>query len=422
MTLSFKSYLIQEKHQLTHLTHIEDLIFLKGHKGGLEIIKYLEGIIQQVEGSGSKGGTKDHNFTIKIDGAPSLIAGWSPEDQRFFVATKAFFNNNPKINYTPEDIDKNHGHSQGLSKKLKEALKYLPKVVTKGSIIQGDFIFSKDDLQYETIDGVQGVSFMPNAIKYHVDKNSAAYDQIKKAQIGIIFHTTYSGNTLDSLQGSFKISSSDFKSTTDVYAKDVNIKNDRIQWTAEERKTLQADIQELKKAIEKLNPKGISSLDKIAGTDVSREIMTFINTKVRSGTTFTRSIIRDLIGYIITKYDGRMIGVQKKFKTQKTIDKKTQDLKTQKAKLVKALQDMASELFYLLQWYYNVQEIKRIIVHKMHQIEGEYKEYNQKSDGSFEVTDPEGWVVSATSDSGVKLVNRSIFSANNFAMADRRFK
>ena len=29
------------------------------------------------------------------------------------------FNVNPKINYTPKDIDENHGHAAGLAKKLK---------------------------------------------------------------------------------------------------------------------------------------------------------------------------------------------------------------------------------------------------------------------------------------------------------------
>jgi hypothetical protein len=414
--MNFKSYLLQEKHQLTHLDHLEDLIFLKGHKGGRETIDYLESIIAEVDAHSTK------NLTVKIDGAPSLIAGYSPEDGRFFVATKAFFNRTQKINYTTEDIDKNHGHSAGLAQKLKEALKYLPKSVNKGAIIQGDFIFGEGDLTFETIDGVEGVSFMPNAIKYHVDKASPAYKQIKRAKIGIIFHTTYSGNTLDSLQGSFKISNSDFKSTTDVYAKDVNVNTDRLQWSPSERKILMADIKDLEEAIKNLNPKGIKALDKIAGTNVSREIMTFINTKVREGSTFSRSIIRDLFDYIITKYDGRMIGVQKKFKTQATIDKKTLELQTQKANLVKTLQDMSSELFYLLKWYYKVQEIKDIIVRKMNQIQGEYKEYNQKADGSYEVTDPEGWVISSTPDSGVKMVNRAIFSKNNFAMADRRFK
>jgi hypothetical protein len=50
-----------------------------------------------------------------------------PENGKFFVGTKGVFNVNPKLNYTDEDIDRNHS-SEGLNKKLKVALRYLPKI------------------------------------------------------------------------------------------------------------------------------------------------------------------------------------------------------------------------------------------------------------------------------------------------------
>ena len=66
-------------------------------------------------------------------------------DEGEFVASKSAFNKNPKINYTHEDIEKNHGHAPGLVSKLKAALDHLPKVTKPGKVYQGDFMYHKDD-------------------------------------------------------------------------------------------------------------------------------------------------------------------------------------------------------------------------------------------------------------------------------------
>ncbi len=73
-----------------------------------------------------------------LDSAWCLVAvGTNPENGRFFVATKSAFNKNPKINYTHEDIEKNHGHAPGLVEKLKAALTHLPKSTPKKGVFQG---------------------------------------------------------------------------------------------------------------------------------------------------------------------------------------------------------------------------------------------------------------------------------------------
>ena len=66
---------------------------------------------------------------IIVHNSPALVAGHHPETGRFFVASKSAFNKTPKINYTHEDIEKNHGHAPGLMEKLHAALDHLPKIM-----------------------------------------------------------------------------------------------------------------------------------------------------------------------------------------------------------------------------------------------------------------------------------------------------
>ena len=80
---------------------------------------------------------------------PAIFAGINPENGKFFVGTKSIFNKEPKINYTPEDVRRNHGHAPGLVDKLTKALQYLPPLGIQ-KILQGDFMF--DDEMISTID------------------------------------------------------------------------------------------------------------------------------------------------------------------------------------------------------------------------------------------------------------------------------
>jgi hypothetical protein len=396
--MKFKDYLT-EKHQLTHLEHLEDVVFLEGMKGAKESLDYIKKIVEDI----SKHDT-DMVIQQKVDGAPSIIAGWSPEDGRFFVGTKSFFNKTPKINYTPEDVDANHGHSDGLSKKLKEGLKYLPKVIKKGEILQGDFMFSQDDLKSEKIDGLPVVTFTPNTITYAVPKDTPLYKKIKDAKIGVIFHTSYSGNTLDSLNGSFKISDSQLNPSKDVYYRTTNATIDNIGWLPGEEKRLKSNIKNLENDLRSFNQKQIDEISK--NKKLSLIIRTYINEKVRAGKNkFDKNEIKGLIDYIGTRYQKDI----DKLKSEKGKEKKIKE----KQEFISELRNYASTLYHLFDWVYRVQDTKLYILRKLQQLNSPETPYIKTSDG-YKVTDPEGFVLSSTSDSGVKMVNRSVFSALNF--------
>ena len=51
-----------------------------------------------------------HNsYSVKIDGSPAIVWGVNPENGKFFVGTKSVFNKRtPKVNYSIQDIERNH--------------------------------------------------------------------------------------------------------------------------------------------------------------------------------------------------------------------------------------------------------------------------------------------------------------------------
>ena len=129
----------------THLEHLEDNIFNKGHAGAKEAVDYLYSLYEMLQGN-----TKAPvSMTTKWDGAPAIIAGRDPSTGKFFVGTKGVFANNPKINFTVADIKTNHP-APGLQDKLIVALKTLSRLNWQ-TVAQGDMLFTKEDLNKTNI-------------------------------------------------------------------------------------------------------------------------------------------------------------------------------------------------------------------------------------------------------------------------------
>ena len=191
---SFKGFITKDRN--THLEHLEDAIIDKGSAGGQSAINFLKSVRNMLAGSSSN----KVNMTVKWDGAPAIICGTNPENGKFFVGTKSVFNKKPKVNYTAGDIRKNH--SGELAEKLAIALRELRRLGING-VLQGDFLFTPSDLKKINIDGESMVSFTPNTITYAVPTSSVLAKKILRARMGIVFHTKYTGKTLDSMTAGF---------------------------------------------------------------------------------------------------------------------------------------------------------------------------------------------------------------------------
>lgn len=178
---------MSEQDKNTHLTHLEDHVIDNGKEGTNLAIRTLYGLHDALKGR--KSSTKT---TIKKDGAPAIFTGH--KDGKFFVATKSLFNKNAKINYSHDDIERNHGHAPGLVDKLKQAHDHLQKVIPNdGKIYQGDLMYGKGDV---TSRGDQ-YSFKANTIRYSTNKDSAEGQKIAKAKIGVAFHTSYNNGKVE---------------------------------------------------------------------------------------------------------------------------------------------------------------------------------------------------------------------------------
>ena len=213
---SFKQYLNESRN--THLEHLEDEIVNNGYAGGVNAVNFLSSIRDMMLGSSRS----KLNVSVKWDGAPAVFCGINPENGKFFVGSKSIFNVTPKINYTNSDIDRNHGG--GLADRLKVCLKYLPRLGIRG-VVQGDLLFVPGDIKGVTIHGEKAIAFKPNTITYAVPQDSPLARRILRAKLGIIFHTSYSGSTMDKLKASFGVNVRSFNKSTAVFFDDASYKD-----------------------------------------------------------------------------------------------------------------------------------------------------------------------------------------------------
>ncbi len=178
----------------THLEHLEDNILNGGTDGALETIDFLKNFGLLLSNKKS-----DLSISTKWDGAPAIICGRDPVNQRFFVGTKSVFNKvNPKVCYDDTDIDRYY-QAELLRNKLKTCLKYLSKTGIVG-VFQGDLLFTEEDKKYAKIGGKQVVTFQPNTITYAVPVDSLKGITVMEAKLGIVFHTIYFGDTLQDMK------------------------------------------------------------------------------------------------------------------------------------------------------------------------------------------------------------------------------
>ena len=211
---TFKSVISENKN--THMTHIEDRVIYGGVKGTREAIFALRDLRDML------GGVKDGNVSVKWDGAPAIFAGIDPSDGEFFVAKKGIFNKNPKVYKSDADVDADT--SGDLAVKLKHALKELPKLGIKG-VVQGDFLFGPGDVKTQKIKGESYVTFHPNTIVYAVPSKSAGAKAIKQSKIGIVWHTTYKGNSFETMRASYGVDVSKFNTARTVWSQDAMLRD-----------------------------------------------------------------------------------------------------------------------------------------------------------------------------------------------------
>ncbi len=402
--MKFAQFLIEAKKEGAnlHLEHLEDEVLNRGVAGTRDAINFLRSLRDMLAGhSESK-----INTTTKWDGSPAVFCGINPDNGKFFVGTKGVFNANAKLNYTDADIDTNHS-GEGLNAKLKVALRYLPKLGIKG-VLQGDMMFSKGDVKTQTIDGVEYITFQPNTLIYAVPSESKLAKTMLAAQMGIVFHTSYTGKTFSDMKASFNIDIKNLTTTKDVWFRDAYFTDasGTATFTKEETVEITGILADAGRLFNQINAK---TLNEIATSETIKvQIKTFNNTKVRSGEAIknTTAHTAELIRYVEDKLNKAI----KEVKMAETIKKRI----TEKNEIMRFYRSNASNLKLIFDMQNLLVEAKNMTIKKLQQMRQVTSTFVQTEDG-FKVTNPEGFVaVDRLTGNAVKLVDRLEFSHLNF--------
>jgi hypothetical protein len=385
---SFIQYIREEAGQqqygkLKHLEHAEDHPFKEGVAGFHRAVNTLTSVHEALKGKDN--GVK---ITTKYDGAPSIVFGHHPQTGRFFVATKSAFNKDPKINYSHEDIERNHGHAPGLVEKLKHAIDHLPKVAPKEGVYQGDMMYSGNDVREEK----GKYHFTPNTITYSTPKNSEHGKKIAESKMGVVVHTKYHGPTLEDMSAGFDVDSEKFRNHPDVHVINHEIDHKGLSHPAENQRFFESHMEHAHDAMKR---GGEEMLHAVNSHD--KHLSTYINHTVRTGETPSAE------------------GFKKHVETRemKELDK----LKSEKGKAarqekinaaMKHIEDNKHHFNTAFQLHNHLQKAKDHLIKSLNA--------NQEFEHSIAggAANPEGFVATHNGHP-MKLVDRAEFSRSNFA-------
>ena len=399
--LNLKSFIVEEKN--THMTHIEELMFLGGVDGTRQAINFLRDLRDMLKGNT----TSAVDITVKWDGAPAIFAGVDPADGKFFVAKKGLFNKEPAMYKTPADIKK--ALSGELAKKFTIALAEFSKLGIKKGVYQGDMMFTKGDVKIETIDGQKYYTFQPNTIVYAVPVSTPLGRQIAKAKIGVVWHTTYTGSTIQNMSAAFgKGIVNKFKKSASIWMDDATYRDisGKATFSKEELSQFDTMLSGAGKLFQKMNGDAFRTITQ--DEELRQKVMTFVNTYVRGSKAFPDSdkMATGLVLYLNEWF-------------QKEIDKK----KTEKAKdawkerrdvLVNKVAMNKSQLVAMFSLMKILVELKGMVITQLDKTQE--VDTLLKTAKGFQVTKQEGFVaIDKLKGGAVKLVDRLEFSRANFS-------
>ena len=393
--------LLEEGKANTHLTHLEELVLTQGPQGYNMARAFLLELLEELKGNTNS----SVQTTVKWDGAPAIFSGINPNNGKFFVGTKSVLNADPKINYSPQDIQKNHGHAPGLVDKLNRALIELPKLGIK-NILQGDFMFDDEMIKTIDIDGEPHYVFKPNTITYAVPVDSKIGKEIGASNFGIVFHTTYGGADEKGRPTDVKLGAdvSGLNRVPGIWFDDARFTDDTgtVTLTEDEEKQVTSLVEEADKVNNKINYDDLPSA----------LLNIYINSEIKSGQ-FLDDPKASFDGFI-KWYSAR-------------VEKKVDSLKSEKGKMrafakgeemLKSFEDQREDIINLFVVSRLLFEAKNVFIKKYNNAVYNTKHFVDDGSGDLVASNPEGYVAVDHEGNGVKFVDRLEFSRANF-MVDK---
>ena len=394
--IRFQEYLTEAAGKNLHLEHIEDEILNSGIQGGRAAINFIQSLRDMLAGTAKT----PVNVSTKWDGAPAIFAGTDPSDGQFFVAKKSVFNKSPILYKKESDIDV----TGDLGEKFKVALKEFSKLDIKG-VLQGDLLYTSLD---------SGIAdhwtFQPNTIMYAVPKDSDIGTKIAKSKIGIVWHTTYSGDTLEDMTATFGVSQP-LKRVSTVWHTDASYKDvsGSAKMTVAETTKVTGDLSEAGGAFRKINSKKMGEWNPLQNTlPASAQWKTYQNSLIRNQTKFRggRMQVADYFKFVHEAF--------LKITATKKTEKSKKEWMERKEMYFKELRNHTRNMVAVTEFMGHIVNAKMKIINKLNSIKQLGMSTFVKTSDGFKVTTPEGYVVADSTQKAVKLVDRLEFSFNNF--------
>ena len=402
--ISFKTFMSEAASgKNTHMTHIEDRVIYGGVKGAREAIFALRAMRDMLAGNSNE----NYDLTVKWDGAPAVFAGIDPQDGQFFVAKKGIFNKDPKVYKSEADV--RNDTSGDLAEKLVIAFNELKDLGIK-DVIQGDIMFTKGDLGSESIDGKKYITFQPNTIVYAVPANSDLAKTIQKANLGVVWHTTYTGKDFESMKASFKVDLSGLKKKASVWYQSAESHRDvtgKATLSAVETQQVNSALSNAGMIFQKIASSTLKQIE--SNPELAGKLETFNNTLVRKGERIASPVkhVNDLIAWFKAKFETEY--------KKRTSDKGKSNITARHEEEMKFFsKDNRKNLELIFELQNALVDAKLLIINKLDNV----KQLNTfvRTKNGFKVTGSEGFVaIDKTTSGAVKLVDRLEFSMNNFS-------
>ncbi|MGB1990537.1 MAG: DUF6267 family protein, partial [Cycloclasticus pugetii] len=268
-------------------------------------------------------------------------------------------------------------------------------------------LFSKGDTKNETIEGEKYTTFHPNTIIYAIPYEQAK--EVRDAKIGIVWHTTYTGNSFESLKASYGVDISKFKKSKNVWSQDAMLR-DVSGATLDKKETAEVTkhLSNAGKIFNKISGSTLRELER--NQALAQLIEQYNNTFVRAQTIIPNSSahVNGLIKWVTDKF-------------QKEMDKRKSEKgkATQQQKLDEILKFFSARNKKSLVSMFDLQKsivlAKLKLINKLNSISN-IDAFVQTKQGYKVRTGAEGFVaIDKLGGDAVKLVDRLEFSYNNFS-------
>ena len=237
--------------------------------------------------------------------------------------------------------------------------------------------------------------------------------QISKAKIGVVWHTTYEGDSLPSMSAKFGVDIKGLKKIDSVWMDNASFKDvsGKATFTKSETEEVTSYLSTVGKIFRRINSslleKFIRLQNSMVGNLSGASLKTYNNLKVREGQTIknVRQHAQGYLDHIANHFDKNKDKV-------KTLGAK-EKIERNKNEYLREFKKHIRNIESVISFQQALVAAKMLIVKKLNSVK-QLTDTFIKTKNGFKVTNPEGYVAINNDGKAVKLVDRMEFSFNNF--------